>query len=201
MDDPALSIREVERPALSALKEDPALSILEEKTSPSRTQEEDTTRLSPSSEETVLDASLSAPINELASSSAQQEQRATTTWVVMSKGKETSTVMTLLGDVPPKVVQQGTHDSISSFHKDNRDEHETEVNYNSDSSEELDGSALRIEKTTPGLCDEQLTLEQPALRGPLAMDQEALSVEPTTALDKEPSSRHEKGAEEGPDSS
>ena len=74
--------------------------------------------------------------------------------------------------------------------------YETEVNYNSDSSEELDESALRVEITTPALCDEQLSLEQPALRGPSAMEQEALSVEPTTALDKEPSSCHEKGAEE-----
>ena len=37
MDDPALCVRELE---------DPALSILKKKTSPSRTQEEDTTRLS-----------------------------------------------------------------------------------------------------------------------------------------------------------
>jgi hypothetical protein len=39
---------------------------------------------------------------EVASSSAQQEQRATTQWTVMSRGKETTSVMTLFGDVPPR---------------------------------------------------------------------------------------------------
>ena len=91
------------------------------------------TRLSSSSEETLLNTSLSAPIKELTSSSAQQEQRATTKWIVMSKGKETSAVMTLIRDVPPRPEQHETHDGFSSFHKDKGDEHETEVDYDSDS--------------------------------------------------------------------
>ena len=125
------------------------------------------TRLSSSSEETVLNTSLSAPIKELTSSSAQQEQRATTKWIVMSKGKKTSAVMTLLRDVPPRPEQHEAHDGFSSFHKDRRDEHEMEVDYDSDSAEELEKSALRVKEKTPALCEEQLSLEQPASRDPL----------------------------------
>ncbi len=83
------------------------------------------TRLSSSSEEAVLDISLAAPSNELVSSSAQavlpisqQEQRVTTKWTVMSKGKETTAVMTLLGDILPLTEQRRTEDHPNSVHED-----------------------------------------------------------------------------------
>ncbi len=147
---PALRTPE-ETPALRTLKETPAV----------RTPEEDTSRLSASSEESVLDTSLSAkgketataltalgeepqspavkyligqamrflrpdrpaeqktddsvkPVHDdkkegsndevdnvkVAPSSAQPEQRAATQWTVMSRRKETTTVMTLFGNAP-----------------------------------------------------------------------------------------------------
>ncbi len=70
-----------------------------------------------------------------------------------------------------------------------QDEHEIVVNFDPDSAEEFDESALRVEKETSALSGGQLPLEQPAL-----------SVEPTTALVKVPSLRHEKSAEGSTDS-
>jgi hypothetical protein len=89
----------------------------------------------------------------------------------MSKGKETTTVMTLLGDVIPLTEQLKTEDGPNFAHEDEKDENEVEVNYDPDSAEEVDESALRAE----------------TMKG----EHQALGVEPTTALVQEPSSRHE----------
>ena len=61
----------------------------------------------------------------------------------MSAGKETTTVMTLLGDAQPLTV-----------HEDKNEENQDEVNYDPDSPDEVEESALRAE-TMAG---------QPALR-------------------------------------
>ncbi len=50
----------------------------------------------------------------------------------MPAGKETTTVMTLLGDAQPLTV-----------HEDKNDENEVEVNYDPDSPDEVEESALR----------------------------------------------------------
>ncbi len=87
----------------------------------------------------MLDASLSAQSKEQASSStqasssiAQQDQRVKSQWIVMSAGKETTTVMTLLGDVLPLTVQRKAEDCPNSIHEDEKDENEVEVNYDPD---------------------------------------------------------------------
>ncbi len=53
--------------------------------------------------------------------------------------------MALLGDVLPLTVQQQTEDCPNSVHEDVKDENEVEVNYDPDSSDEVDESALRAE--------------------------------------------------------
>jgi hypothetical protein len=134
------------------------------------------TRLSSSSEEAVLDISLDGPSKELVSSSAQavlpiaqQEPRVMTKWTVMSKGKETTAVMTLLGDVLPLSEQRRTEDRPISVREDVQDDHETEVNYDGDSSEEANEPASRAVI--------------------LAGEHQTLGVEPTTAIVQELSSR------------
>ena len=135
----------------------------------------------------MLDTSLSAESKELASSNAQatssiveQDQRVTST-TVMSAGKGTSTVMTLLGNAHPLAVQRKTEDRAHPVQEDKKDENEVEVNYDPESTDEVEESALRAE-TMAG---------QPALRK-LSREHPALRIEPTTALVQEPSSRHEK---------
>jgi hypothetical protein len=70
----------------------------------------------------VLDTSLSAESKELASANAQatssiveQDQRVTST-TVMSAGKGTTTVMTLLGNAHPLAVQRKTEDRAHPVH-------------------------------------------------------------------------------------
>jgi hypothetical protein len=124
---------------------------------------------------------------------------------VMSAGKEATTVLTVLGNVPhPPAVQQKTDDSVKPVHEDKKDEGSVDVDYDPDSSDEDGQPALRVETSTEQLLrNGQLPLEQPALRDPLSMEQQtliehvgtktpALSVEPMTALVQEPSSHHEK---------
>ena len=88
----------------------------------------------------MLDESLSEQSSEQASSSAPapspsalHEKRVKTQWSVMSKGKETTTVMTLFGAARP-LAEQLVHDKVN-------DDQETEVNYDGDSPEEAMESA------------------------------------------------------------
>jgi hypothetical protein len=122
-----------ENPQSRALEEDPQ----------SRAQEEDTARLSASSEETMLDTSLSAQSKERAStsshspSSRNEEGQQVMNVTVMSKGKEITTALTVLGRVPnPPNVQQETEDSAKPVHEDEKDEGSTEVNYEEESADE-----------------------------------------------------------------
>jgi hypothetical protein len=83
-----------------------------------------------------------------------------------------------------------------SVHENVQDEYEIEVNFDADSPEELEESPSRGKDVTSALSGGQLPLEQPALSGgQLPLEQPALRVEPTTALVKVPSPRHEKSAE------
>jgi hypothetical protein len=151
------------------------LRSLNEGPPPLRASDEETTRLSSSSNEAVLDVSLSAQGKEQASSSAPasspsapHEKRVKTKHTVMSKGKETTTVMTLFGAALPPTAPLA--------HKEKKDEHEIDVNYDSDSPEEVIESAS----------------------GSLAVEEEhqALGVVSTTALSQELSSSHDEGKEE-----
>jgi hypothetical protein len=55
----------------------------------------------------------------------------------MSAGKETTTVLTVLENVPqPPAVQQRTDDSVKPVHEDKKDEGSVEVNYDPDSPDE-----------------------------------------------------------------
>ncbi len=134
----------------------------------SRALEEDTTRLSASSEETVLDTPLAAQGKERASTSTQssssrsEEDQRVMNVTVMSKGNEITTALTVLGKVPKPV------------HENKKDEGIMEVDYEPSSDEG----------------------EQPALRNPLSCVQLALRVEPTTTLIREPSSHHERRSED-----
>ncbi len=134
----------------------------------------------------MLDASLSAQSKEQASANvqasspvAQKDQLFKSQWIVMSKSKETTTVMTLLGDVHSLTEHQKTEDCPNVVHEDEKDENEVEVNYEADSPEESDESALRAET--------------------MAREQQALGIEPTRALVQELSSRHEVENAEGKD--
>ncbi len=90
---------------------DPQSRPLNEEEPQSRALEEETSRLSTSSEEAVLDTSLYAQGKERASSSLNV--------TVVSKGKEITTALTVLGRVSnPPNVQQETEDSAKSVHKD-----------------------------------------------------------------------------------
>ncbi len=56
---------------------------------------------------------------------------------VMSKGKENTTALTVLGKVPdPPVVQQKMEDSAKPVHEDKKDEGVMEVDYEPDSADE-----------------------------------------------------------------
>ncbi len=90
----------------------------------SRALEENTSRLSASSEEAVLDTSLSAQGKERAStsthspSSTNEEGQQVMNVTVMSEGKEITTALTVLGRVPnPPNVQQKTEDSAKPVHE------------------------------------------------------------------------------------
>ena len=138
-------------------EEDPQSRPLKEEDPQSREKEEETTRLSASSDEAVLDTSLSAQSKESASSSMNV--------TVMSKGKEITTVLTVLGrpSNPPN-VQRKTGDSAKPVHEDEKedsakpvhedekedcakpvheDEGSTEVDYEADSADEEQHLALR----------------------------------------------------------
>ncbi len=94
---------------------------------------------------------------------------------VMSKGKEITTALTVLGRVPnPPNVQQKTENSAKPIHEDQKDEGNIEVNYDAESADEG---------------------EQPALRNPLSCTHLALRVVETTTLIQEPSSHHERRSE------
>jgi hypothetical protein len=171
--------KETPPPSRPLNEETPPSRPLNEENPALRALKEDTTRLSASSEEAVLDTSLSAQSKERASSSTQspssrsEEDQRVINVTVMSKGKEITTALTVLGKVPQSpAVQQKTEDSANPVQEDKKDEGSVEVNYNSDSTDEEGQSALRIEPTT------------------------ALVQEPTTALVQEPSSHHEKRSAE-----
>ena len=126
-------------------------------------------------EESVSDVSLDAPCKETALSSvqeglpiAQQEQRAMTQWTVMSKGKETTTVMTLLG------ARTLTKPIV---HEEEKDPHETEVDYDEEAPEEVVESASRA-----------VTMEG---------EHQVIGVVPTTALGQELPSSHDNEKAEG----
>ena len=94
-------------PPLRPLNEEtPPLRPLNEEPPPLRDPEEDTSRLSASSEEAVLDTSLSAQGKERAglsmqsSSSSVEEDQRVMSRTVMSAGKETTTALIVLGKVP-----------------------------------------------------------------------------------------------------
>ena len=99
----------------------------------------------------MLDTSLSAESKELASSNAQatssiveQDQRVTSTTVIHhSAGKGTTTVMTVLGNVHPLAVQRRTEHRAHPVHEDKKDENEVEVNYDPESTDEVEESALK----------------------------------------------------------
>ncbi len=74
----------------------------------------------------------------------------------MSQGKETTTVMTLLGAAHP-LTEPLVHDDV-------KDAHETDVNYEDDSTEEVDESASRALTVAGG--------------------HQTLGVVPTTALER-----------------
>jgi hypothetical protein len=202
---PPLSPLNEETPALRAAAEAPPL----------RAPEEDTSRLYALSEEAVLDTSLSAQSKERAASSMQssssnveEDQRVMST-TVMSADKETATVLTVLGNEsqtpavqyligqamrflrPDRPAEQKTGDSVKPVHEDKKDESNVEVDYDPDSSDEGEQAALRAE-TKAG---------HSALKDPLSSGHLALRIEPTTALVKEPSSRHKKENVEGGDMS
>ncbi len=104
-----------------------------------------------------------------------------TKWTVMSKDKETTAVMTLLGDVPPLSKQRRTEDRPIFVQEDLHDEHETEVNYDGSFPEEGNEPASRA--------------------ATLAGELQTLGVELTTALAQEPPSNHDKENAEGGDES
>jgi hypothetical protein len=163
-------------------EENPQSRPLNEEDPQSRALEEDTARLSASSEEAVLDTSLSAQSKERAStsthspSSRNEEGQQVMNVTVMSEGKEMTTTLTVLGRVPnPPNVQQKTEDSAKPVHEDEKDEGNIEVNNDAESADEG---------------------KQPALRNPLSCKHLALRVEPTTTLIQEPSSHHERRSED-----
>ena len=173
-----------DKPLRPLNEETPPLRASEEETPSSRTSEEETTRLSSSSDEAVLDASLSAP-----SHSALRERRVETKHTVISKGKETTTVMTL-------------------FRKEEKDEHEVETNYEGDTSEEEivpetpSSSAKEISRikskqiNQTGSWSIQKALEQNAApKG--GKEHQALGVVSTTALSQEMTPCHDNEKAEG----
>ena len=141
-----------------------------------RASKEDETRLSSSSDEAVLNGSLSAQSEEQVSASApvqtpsaQREQQGTKRHVVMSGSKETTTVMTLFAAARPS--------GKPLVNEELKDPHLPDLDYSSESSNEVIESASRA----------------PTLEG----EQQALEVVQTTALDQEPSSIENKEEKEG----
>jgi hypothetical protein len=102
------------------IEEDPQSRPLNEEEPQSRAQEEETSRLSTSSEEAVLDTSISA------------------------QGKEITTALTVLGRVPnPPSAQQETEDTAKPVHEGDEDESNIEVDYDAESADEDEQPALR----------------------------------------------------------
>jgi hypothetical protein len=144
-------------------EKDPQLRSLQHEGPQSRETEEETSRLSASSEEAVLDTSLSAQAKEGAPSCINL--------TVMSRDKESTTVLTVLGRTPnTRDVQQKPEDSAKPVHEEGKDDGSTEVDYEGETSDE-----------------DQL----PASRNPLSCTRPALTVEPSTTLIQEPALNHE----------
>jgi hypothetical protein len=137
---PSRPLNEETPPSRPLNEETPPSRPLNEEDPQSRALLEDTARLSASSEETVLDTSLSAQGKERASTtthsslSRNEEDQRVMNVTVMSKGNEITTALTVLGEVPKPV------------HEDKKNEGIVEVDYEPSSDEG----------------------EQPALRNPLS---------------------------------
>jgi hypothetical protein len=111
----------------------------------------------------VLDTSLSAQAKEGSPSCINL--------TVMSRDKESTTVLTVLGRTPnTRDVQQKPEDSAKPVHEEGKDDGSTEVDYEGETSDE-----------------DRL----PTSRNPLSCTRPALTVEPSTTLIQEPALNHE----------
>ncbi len=211
-DEKAPAERKNTPPPFRSLEENHALRPLEEDHA-LRSSEEESSRLSGSSEEGVLDTTLSAqskeqaPADAVSSSAKVEEDKQVVSVTVMSKDDETTTVLTALGSKPLlQTVQQKPDDSVkqpdvddvremikmrqqarlrpTSVHEDKKDDGHVDVGYDPESSEEDGVPALGVQAPMgPALREEQLPLEHSALSDAQSIEQPALNIEPTTALD------------------
>ena len=186
-----------ENHALRPLEEDHALRSLEENHA-LRSSEEDSLRLSGSSEEGVLDTSLSpqskeqAPESTVSSSAKVEEDKRVMSVTVMTKDKETTAVLTgggkeqyplpvqrLIGQAmrflrPDRPAEQKAVDSAKPVHDDKEDKGHVDVDYEPESPDEDAETALR-NQTPAGqaLRNGQLPLEHSALIDAQSVEQPA----------------------------